>query len=339
MVTAAERSTTQSRVLADARVVYLFLYVSDLSASRAFYEGKLGLRVIEAEDDAVKYDTGHVILCLNRAADYGITLAPGRHQSTDIVFLVDDLDSTRAALIERGVEFTPAVRYDPGGISDFYDPDGHWFTLYEPAAEAMAWPSGAKIRTVWSTSGRGENPVIGPSAGPALNSEERPLDGKPLIYLFLFVHDAAEALAFYSGALELTDLEGGPCSSGSGGDEEGVIKYDGGGLMLTTHQVWERRSTNDLDDHPCPPRFYDPDHMNAAAIVFHVPDVELAVEQLRARGVHFQDGEDAILAGDIGRYARFKDPSGHPFYVWEPAPAAASWKSGPKLEQILSAAV
>ena len=319
-------------ILEKSPLVYVILYVSDLSVSRDFYERKLGLRVIEEDADSVKYDAGLVILCLNRASDYGIELLPGRHETVDMVFLVDDIDSIRAALEERGVELGPAFRYEPGGICDFYDPDGHWLTLYEPNQNAMSWASAEKIRAVWGACGRGEAEVIGPAAIPERNPVEWRLDGKPIIYLFLFVRDPAEAQQFYGKDLGLLDLEGGPCSSGSGGDEEGVIKYDSGGLMLTTHRVWESRSPEDME-HPCPPRLLDPTHMGTLAVVFHVTDIEQVVEGLRRRGIRFVSG---IARSTIGAIARFNDPSGHLFYLYEPSEEALSWPSGPKIKEILA---
>jgi catechol 2,3-dioxygenase-like lactoylglutathione lyase family enzyme len=223
-------------MLAKSRVVYLFLYVKDLAASRDFYEDALGLRVIEEDSDSVKYDAGEIILGLNKAEDYGITLSTPPDHSTDIVFLVDDIDAMRAALEERGVVFSATSRYEVGAIADFYDPDGHWFTLYEPSEEAMAWPSGEKIRTVWNTNGKGASGESIPSVvlGGSNGREKRELrlDGKAIIYLFLFVQDASETFKFYHDGLGLLDLEGGPCSRASSADEEGVIKYDGGGSCL-----------------------------------------------------------------------------------------------------------
>src|SRR5215204_334561 len=146
MLTVSRRSD----MLTDSRVVYLFVYVRDLGESRAFYESTLGLQVIEEDKDCVKFDGGQVILALNRAADYGIDLPKGQDTSTDIVFLVDDLEAMRTALEQRGVSFLPTCWYQPGGIADFYDPDGHWLTLYEPSKEAMMWPSGDRIRALMS---------------------------------------------------------------------------------------------------------------------------------------------------------------------------------------------
>src|SRR5262249_34948738 len=135
-------------MLADSRIVYLFLYVTDLAAWRAFYTERVGLQVIEEDADCVKFDAGTVILALNRARDHGIELPRPRNNSSDIVFLVKDAEATRAVLERRGLTLLPTSAYQPGKIIDFYDPDGHWLTLYEPSKEAMGWPSGYRIPAV-----------------------------------------------------------------------------------------------------------------------------------------------------------------------------------------------
>ena len=90
-------------MLADSRIVYLFVYVTDLARSRHFYEDVLGLEVIATDDESVQYDCGDVILALNLADRYGITLPGERDNSTDVVWLVDDLYALRDALAARGV--------------------------------------------------------------------------------------------------------------------------------------------------------------------------------------------------------------------------------------------
>jgi predicted enzyme related to lactoylglutathione lyase len=310
-------------MLTDARIVYLFLYVRDLEVSRGFYERTLGLRVIEEDDDSVKYDAGQVILALNRASDYGFTLPEPPDHSTDIVFLVDDVDSARAALEERGVRFTETHRYEIGAITDFYDPDGHWFTLYETSEEAMTWPSGDRIQAV-----RDANNIRHPADGDGFR-----LNGKPLIYLFLFVRDSDEAFQLYHEDLGIRDLEGGPCSRESTADEEGVVKYDTGGVILTTHALETVRSEEEIADHPCPPRTMNPVHMHGKAVVFHVDDLERTAEKLAGSGVRFDRG---ISRSEIGAIAEFSDPSGHAFYLYKPSPQALRRPSGAKLKEILA---
>src|SRR5262249_648902 len=166
------------------------------------YQRRLGLRVLEASDTEAKLDAGQVILCLHRAADYGVVLAGRRDDSSDLVFLVDDLNRTRQELEARGVTFVRRRTYEIGRVTDFYDPNGHRLMSYEPSATALSWPSGDKLRQVWRASGKGGSEVIGPAAGSRAPMDQG-LDGMPLIYLFLFVPDSGEALAFYQGALGL----------------------------------------------------------------------------------------------------------------------------------------
>lgn len=310
-------------MLTDHRIVYLFLYVRDLAASRDFFERALGLRVIEEDEGSVKYDTGEVILALNRAADYGVALPTEHDHSTDIVFLVENLDEARVALEARGVRFTETHRYEIGAITDFYDPDGHWFTLYETSQESLTWPSGDRIEAV-----RALHP------NPAKESSESfRLDGKPLIYLFLFVRDADEAVSVYGDALGLRDLEGGPCSRASNADEEGVVKYDTGGVILTTHSLETVREEDEIIDHPCPPRTVNPVEMGGKAVVFHTSDIETAVKDLTERAVTFPRG---ITRSEIGAVAQFVDPSGHVFYLYEPSTEAMRAPAGEHLRRILA---
>lgn len=329
-------------MLTDHRIVYLFLYVKDLAVSRDFFERALRLRVIEEDADSVKYDAGEVILALNRAADYNIRLADEHDHSTDIVFLVDSVDHARAALEARGIRFTETHRYEIGAITDFYDPDGHWFTLYETSEESLTWPSGDRIQAVRAlynggrTGGRPEHPTA-PAVEPSKSAEADlgsfTLDGKPLIYLFLFVRDADEASEVYGQRLGLHDLEGGPCSRASTADEEGVVKYDTGGVILTTHSLETVREEEEIIDHPCPPRTVNPKEMHGKAVVFYVPDIEVAVKELSDKGIQFARG---ITRSGIGAIAEFEDPSRHAFYLYEPSPEALSTPSGAKLARILA---
>ncbi len=320
-------------MIADTRVVYLFIYVRDLERSRAFYEGTLGLHVIEDDDVSVKFDAGEVILALNRADDYEIVLPDGRDNSTDIVFLVDDLKAIQASLEARGVEFIPAVWYSVGGIADFYDPDGHWLTLYEPSEQAMTWPSGQRIAAVMRARERrnGHAASFGGTTRAA-GAGELTLAGYELFYVFFFVPDADEAEVFYNQDLGLRDLEGGPCSQQTTDDEEGVIKYDTGGLLLTTHFFEPTRDVVEVAEHGCPPRDLDVEHMKGAAPVFYVPDVEQAVRTISEKRPGFAE----IKHLDIGVVATCEDPGGHMFFLYEPSEAAMRKPSGRKIREILA---
>lgn len=325
-------------MLVDSRIVYLFLYVTDLDVSRAFYRDKLGLRVIEDEESCVKFDAGTVILALNRAADYNIELPRPRDNSNDTVFLVEDVEATKAALEKRGITFLPTSWYQPGGIADFYDPDGHWLTLYEPSQEAMNWPSGDRIRAVLRARHQ-RNRELGIDREAALNAGLAHAD---LFYEFFFVPDPDDAKRFYYDALGLRALEGGPCSQACNGDEQGVIKYDTGGFVLTTHHAFgaqtetgERieapaETAGEEEQHACPPRTIDTVLMRGVAPAFYVPDIKEVLGSFNG----YQPVD--VSSSGIGTVATFDDPGGHRLFLYEPSPAAMATASGAKIREILA---
>lgn len=328
----------QQAILTESRIVYLILYVYDLMESRAFYEQKLGLRVIEADEDAVKFDAGLVILALYRASDYGIELAGRRDDASDLVFLVDDINAMRQALEARGVVFIRRRTYEIGLVTDFYDPNGHRLMIYQPSQEALSWPTGEKLRAVWRACGKGGATLIGPPALPQPENQaeqgQTGLDGKPLIYLFLFVPTSQEALSYYRDGLGLHLLENVHCCNPACPPEElGVAKYDGGGMLLTTHHVHRTAVVDDFG-RIYSPKAVDPDHTRGIVPVFHVTHIADVVEALTHRGVDFGDG---IRRSQIGHIAKFEATTGHTFYLYEPSTEALKWPSGLKIKQILAA--
>lgn len=316
-------------VLAGAPVGYLILYVYDIPESRDFYERRLGLRVIEADEDTVKLDAGRVILALHRAADYGINLAGRRDDASDVVFLVDDLNAVRADLEARGVSFIRRRTYEIGRVTDFYDPNGHRLMIYEPSATALSWPSAPKLREVWAAVGKGGSELIGPASAPAGSGG---LDGKPLVYLFMFVPSSAEADAFYEDALGLVNVERVHCCNPACPPEEkGIAKYDVGGMLLTTHHIHRSPVVDDFG-RVYSPRALDPEHTRGIAPVFLVSDIGGAAERLRARGVRFTQEP---VHSQIGEIARFEAPTGHAFFLYQPWAEVLKWPAGAKVGEIL----
>jgi catechol 2,3-dioxygenase-like lactoylglutathione lyase family enzyme len=323
-------------MLADTRVLYVFLYVRDLAVSRAFYADTLGLKVIEEDEGCVKFDAGHVILALNRAADYGIVLPDIKDHSTDVVWLVDDIRQATANLATRGVDFKPTDWYQPGGIADFYDPDGRWLTLYQPSEEALGWPSGERLRAVIAAR-RGRNgggTAQRASAAPAAGQEPPGLADAELIYLFTFVPSSKVAQEFYHEELGLRALEGAPCSRTSGGDEEGVVKYDTGGILIATHHVEPERSQEEFEEHLCPPPELEGGRMKGVAPVFYASDAEAAARELR----RLRPGlEPVVTRSPVGTIVRVDEPTGHLVFLYEPSEAALdNTPSGRKIREILS---
>ena len=123
--------------LADADLV-AFVATTDTARARAFYEGVLGLAVID--------DDGFACVVDAHGTTVRITAVPERAPAayTVLGWKVDDLDATIDRLVSRGVTF---LRFDgmeqddrgawtaPGGdrIAWFADPDGNTLSLQAPA--------------------------------------------------------------------------------------------------------------------------------------------------------------------------------------------------------------
>lgn len=112
-----------------------FIPSTDLDRSRAFYEGVLGLRVVEANPARVLFDVAGTKLTVVLVGD-DLTPQP----FTIFGWEVEGLEATIAALVERGIDF---LRYDgfdqddagiwtaPSGtrVAWFEDPDGNNLSL------------------------------------------------------------------------------------------------------------------------------------------------------------------------------------------------------------------
>jgi predicted enzyme related to lactoylglutathione lyase len=335
MLTRTQTAVAGAPILGAAPIVFLIVYVEDVAVSRLFYERQLGLPLLEADEDSAKFDAGRVVLILHRAKDYGITLAPRSDDASDIVFLVDDINATRAALEARGVTFVRRRTYEIGLVTDFYDPDGHRLMIYQPSEKALTWPSADKLREVWRAAGRGGAALIGPPAveiGDPREAASDGLAGKPLVYLFMFVPDSADAREFYHSVLGLNDVENVHCCNPAcPPDEKGIAKYDAGGLLLTTHHIHRSPVVDDFGK-VYSPRLADPEHVKGVVPVFHVRDLPEIVGRLQSRNVPVSGG---IVQSHIGDLARFEAPTGHLFYVYTPSPGALQWPAGVKLRELV----
>ncbi len=115
-----------------------FVATTDTARARAFYEGVLGLTVLD--------DDGFACVVDAHGTTVRITAVPERAPAayTVLGWKVDDLDATIDSLVTRGVDF---LRFDgmdqddrgawtaPGGdrIAWFSDPDGNTLSLQAPA--------------------------------------------------------------------------------------------------------------------------------------------------------------------------------------------------------------
>ena len=280
----------------------IVLFVSDMVASRSFYEHTSGLRVLAVDSHAALYSAGHVQLCLLPAAEHGAVLTDGADRSADSTFMVEDFPRCHDALEARGLRFSRTLEYSIGTTADFFDPDGHWFSLYGPSEGAMRRPSGDMLRALMADLPMRPCTQVPRVDGAAAGDD---LADAFIAYLFLFFSDPEAAAEFYGGSLGLEVIEGGPCRRVPTDVESGVIKYDVGTTMLTTHHV-------DSDDKRFRVATVGTD---GVAMAFQVAQLEQAVADLSERGIVFSDSPSD---SPIGRLARFTDPAGHVLLLREP---------------------
>jgi len=117
-----ERGGNVRRVLAGTPFI-AFIPVRDTAAARNFYEGTLGLPVVEDTLFALVIDANGTMLRVTPVAE----LAP--QPFTIAGWRVPDITTTVRGLTERGVGFT---RYDGMGQDDL----GIWTT---PGGDKVAW--------------------------------------------------------------------------------------------------------------------------------------------------------------------------------------------------------
>ncbi len=109
-----------------ARINVVFLYVSDMERSLAFYRDVLGIPLEGDGDWAESTFSDGVRFALHQA--HG-EVTPG----TEVIdFEVADIDDAARRLRDAGVDVGPVARQDYGCSADFRDPDGYVLQLFQP---------------------------------------------------------------------------------------------------------------------------------------------------------------------------------------------------------------
>jgi catechol 2,3-dioxygenase-like lactoylglutathione lyase family enzyme len=125
-------------MLPHARVT-CFIATADAGRARAFYEGQLGLTLVEDNGFALVFDAHGTPLRVQRVE----AVAP--HAYTALGWEVADVATQVRALVAQGVAMArlPGLPQDADGIWDtpdgarvawFHDPDGNTLTISQPPA-------------------------------------------------------------------------------------------------------------------------------------------------------------------------------------------------------------
>ncbi len=109
-----------------SRINVVYLYVSDMERSRAFYRDVLGLALEGDEHWAETTFADGVRFALH----YSETpVIPG---TTMVDLEVADIDEAVTRLRERGVDVGEVWREEYGCFASFRDPDGYVLELFQP---------------------------------------------------------------------------------------------------------------------------------------------------------------------------------------------------------------
>jgi predicted enzyme related to lactoylglutathione lyase len=113
-------------------VAAVWLPVTDMDRALGFYEGTLGLKVTERDDDWSMVELDGLRIGLNGSE----TESPAGDGGALVAFSADtDLEDEVDRLQSEGVQFSDAISEHPWGrIVPFKDPDGNDLQLYAPPA-------------------------------------------------------------------------------------------------------------------------------------------------------------------------------------------------------------
>lgn len=281
----------------------IVLFVCNMEASRSFYDSSLGLRVIAVKPPAVIYSAGPIQICLLPAAGHALRPVDGKDRSAAITLLVTNFSLSRNALTARGVRFSRTIESAIGITADFYDPDGHCFSLYQPYDAASQSPSPQRLEALAI-----DQAVARSSGIPSADADclDGGLADAVIADIALFFRDPGAAEAFYTNVLGLPTIEDRSirrCISPS--VSSGIMHYDIGTTMLTTRYVETEGNEQKLASVGA----------SGFALLFRVVHLSMAVAALSRRGISFSAG---LLEDSKGRVARFVDPAGNILLLREP---------------------
>ena len=147
----------------------------------------------------------------------------------------------------------------------------------------------------------------------ARNEQVKPSLPTAVEELRLTVEDQASSVAFYRDTLGLKVLD----------EQHNVTRFRAGRVALSVTQA------RVAPDGRLPRK-------NTYLIVFYTNPIHEAFASLLRRGVPFKTPRPA--ESEIGYTARFEDPSGHTFCLYEPSAESLTWGSGAKVLELSAGA-
>jgi catechol 2,3-dioxygenase-like lactoylglutathione lyase family enzyme len=118
-----------------SQISAIMLGVRDVPQALAFYEKKLGLKVIMQEPQLALLQCGTVMLGLSRGHVHAASNVTG---ATEVVFQVETVRAAHRDLTSQGVSFTsePHQVTPTDWVAHFRDVDGHLLSIFGPEGQA-----------------------------------------------------------------------------------------------------------------------------------------------------------------------------------------------------------
>lgn len=112
-------------------ITAMMLGVGNLDEALAFYQNKLGLKVLMKESELALLDGGAVRVGLSTRH---VRLAPQVAGATELVFQVANVGVAYRGLLQQGIKFSnePVQITPTDWAAHFRDPDGHLLSIFGP---------------------------------------------------------------------------------------------------------------------------------------------------------------------------------------------------------------
>ena len=111
-----------------SRISVVYLYVSDMERSAAFYRDLLGIP-LEGDDDWQEASLDGLRFALHRTHEGIGELSSG---TIHVSLQVDDVDAAANRLSDAGVAIGETMRDDWGAALEVSDPDGYRLHVFQP---------------------------------------------------------------------------------------------------------------------------------------------------------------------------------------------------------------
>lgn len=296
-------------MLAESRIAMLWRRVSDLDRNRKVADA-LGLPLVGSDSYSALYDAGGVLLGFWELDEQALR---DDDACSELSFIRWEWVVNPAAELVLGHRDVRGVLARVGGALDLRlkearSPLGVRGGFYDEDGNLTTL-----LRPAPAARGR-------VAAKLSRLSSQRNGAGPSSLSFRLLVSDVGASRQFYRGVLGLRSLQ----------TARTEAAFDGGGLVLELRPepvaglVRSLRRTNRLQGN---------------WLVFHVEDIQRAVESLQGRGIVFGEG---IERSGIGETAHFTDLDGHSLALWQPSGEPTELQPidfYPQLERIMTAEV